>query len=75
MPFLVWMSLSEEDKLIVARARKSKDFFRSLSLLLKYLLALQENMYSSRIQLEDLKKSLMVSMMISLSRRSILSVA
>ena len=35
--------LSEEDKLTVARARKFKDSYHNLSLLLKYLLVHQEN--------------------------------
>ena len=36
--------LSEEDRLVVARARKIERFLSNLSLLLKYLLVHQENM-------------------------------
>ena len=36
--------LSEEDRLVVARARKIERFLSNHSLLLKFLLVLQENM-------------------------------
>ncbi|GIS77414.1 MAG: hypothetical protein CM1200mP13_07730 [Candidatus Pelagibacterales bacterium] len=58
--------LSEEDKLVVARAEKSRDFYLNHSSLQKYLLVLQENLLILTQRSKVLMQSVKVSMIIYL---------
>ena len=63
--------LSEEDKLIVARARKIQRFCRNHFMLQKYLLVFQESMLRFQTQLKDLKTYVRENMMMFLRLLSI----
>ncbi|WAM10716.1 hypothetical protein ONA00_05230 [Mycoplasmopsis cynos] len=56
--------LSEEDKKVVARARRIRNFYHNHSLLLKNFLELRDHMYQFLILLEALKEFFQVNMMI-----------